>query len=75
MNVLYRNSIGILPNGNILFIRSKVKMNFYNFAAFFKNKKYKNTLHSDGFVSKTYLLAKGAKGLDRNFGVIIGEIQ
>jgi|GEM_PF-6995181 uncharacterized protein YigE (DUF2233 family) len=50
-------------------------MNFYNFAAFFKNKKYKNTLHSDGFVSKTYLLAKGAKGLDRNFGIIIGEIQ
>jgi uncharacterized protein YigE (DUF2233 family) len=41
MNVLYRNSIGILPNGNILFIRSKVEMNFYNFAAFFKKKNIK----------------------------------
>lgn len=73
-NVHIRNGVGILPNGNLLFAMSKEKINFYDFASFFKNQGRKNALYLDGFVSRTYLPSKKWKQLDGNFGVIIGEI-
>jgi uncharacterized protein YigE (DUF2233 family) len=71
----FRNGVGILPNGNLLFVMSKEKVNFHSFATFFKNKKCENALYLDGFVSKTYLPAKDANDLGGNFGVIIGEVK
>lgn len=71
-NIHIRNGVGILPNGNLLFAMSKEKVNFYNFATFFKKNGCQNALYLDGFVSKMYLPTKHWEQLDGNFGVIIG---
>ena len=71
----YRNGVGILPNGNLIFVMSKEKVNFYAFANYFKEKGCQNALYLDGFVSKTYLPAKGSEDLGGNFGVIMGEVK
>lgn len=74
-NVHIRNGVGILPNGNLLFAMSKEKINFYDFASFFKKKGCKNALYLDGFVSRTYLPSKSWEQLEGNFGVIIAEVK
>lgn len=74
-NLHIRNGVGILPNGSLLFAMSKEKINFYDFASYFKQHGCKNALYLDGFVSKTYLPAKDWEQLDGNFGVIIGQIK
>lgn len=74
-NLHIRNGVGILPNGKLLFAMSKERINFYDLATFFKQRGCQNALYLDGFVSRTYLPAKGSYQLDGNFGVIIGEIE
>lgn len=74
-NLNIRNGVGILPNGNLLFAMSKEKINFYDFAFFFKVQGCENALYLDGFVSKTYLPSENWKQLDGNFGIIIAEIE
>ena len=74
-NVHIRNGVGILPDGNILFAMSKEKVNFYDFASYFRQKGCKNALYLDGFVSRTYLPSKGWRQFEGNFGVIIGETK
>ncbi len=72
-NLHIRNGVGILPDGKLLFAMSNSKINFYDFATFFKENGCKNALYLDGFVSRTYLPSKGFHDLDGNFGVIIAE--
>lgn len=74
-NLNIRNGVGILPNGDLLFVMSKEKVNFYDFATYFKSKGCKNALYLDGFVSKTYLPSKKWKQLDGSFGVIIAVTE
>lgn len=74
-NLHIRNGVGVLPNGNLLFALSKQKINFYDFATYFKQNGCQNALYLDGFVSKTYLPEKNWKQLGGNFGVIIGETR
>jgi len=74
-NLNIRNGVGILPNGEILFAMSKEKINFYDFATYFKSQGCKNALYLDGFVSKSYLPSQNWTQLDGNFGVIIAEIK
>lgn len=74
-NLNIRNGVGILPNGSLLFAMSEYKINFYDFASYFKSHGCKNALYLDGFVSKTYLPKSGYKSLNGNFGVIIGEVE
>ena len=71
-NIHIRNAVGILATGNLLFAMSKEKINFYEFASFFKQNGCKNALYLDGFVSKTYLPSKKWTQFDGDFGVIIG---
>ena len=73
-NVHIRNGVGILPNGNLLFAISKQKINFYNFASFFKQHGCKNALYLDGFVSRIYLPNKHIIQRQGLFGIIIAEI-
>lgn len=70
-NLNIRNGVGILPNGNLIFVMSKQEINFYEFANYFKQLNCKNALYLDGFVSRTYLPEKNWEQLDGNFGVII----
>ena len=74
-NLNVRNGVGILPNGRLLFVMSKIKVNFYDFASYFKSKGCKNALYLDGFVSRTYLPSKQWNQQDGNFGVIIAETE
>ncbi|WP_298519989.1 phosphodiester glycosidase family protein [uncultured Kordia sp.] len=74
-NLNIRNGVGVLPNGNLLFAMSKEKINFYDFATYFKENGCQNALYLDGFVSKTYLPEKKYEQMDGNFGVIIGAIK
>ena len=74
-NIHIRNGVGILPNGNLLFAMSKTKINFYDFALYFKDKGCQYALYLDGFVSRTYLPSENWEQLDGNFGVIIGQTK
>lgn len=71
-NVNIRNGVGILSDGTILFAMSKEKINFYDFANYFKKSGCKNALYLDGFVSRTFLPEKKWTQTDGDFGVIIG---
>lgn len=74
-NVNIRNGVGILPNGNVLFAMSREKINFYDFAKFFKDKGCKNALYLDGFVSRAYVPSEKWEQKDNNFGVMIGVMD
>jgi uncharacterized protein YigE (DUF2233 family) len=71
-NIHIRNGVGILPDGKVLFAMSKIRVNFYDFANYFKEQGCLNALYLDGFVSRTYLPEKNWIQTDGNFGVIIG---
>jgi len=72
-NLNIRNGVGVLPNGEALFVMSKKRVNFYDFASFFKSHGCENALYLDGAISQTYILNEAEESLNRgNFGVIIG---
>lgn len=71
-NLNIRNGAGILPNGAVLFAISKEKINFYDFATFFKSRGCKNALYLDGYVSKAYCPEQNWNDLGGHFGVMIG---
>ena len=74
-NIHIRNGVGILPNGHLIFAMSKQRINFFDFANFFKNQGCKNALYLDGFISRVYLPSKNWIQEDGKLGVIIAEIQ
>ncbi len=71
-NVHIRNAVGILPDGRVLLVLSKEKINFYDLATFFKNIGCKNALYLDGFVSRIYDPENKVEQMDSKFGVMIG---
>lgn len=74
-NLNIRNGVGILPSGNIVFAMSKVPVNFYDFAIYFKSMGCKNALYLDGFVSRAYLPEKNWIQTDGNFGVMVAVTE
>lgn len=74
-NLNIRNGVGILPTGEVVFVISKVPVNFYDFAAHFKNMGCKNALYLDGFVSRAYLPEKNWVQTNGNFGVMVGVTE
>ena len=74
-NLNIRNGVGILPDGRLIFAISKVKVNFYDFAMYFKNLGCRDALYLDGFVSRMYLPEQGWEQQDGNFGVLIGVVD
>lgn len=72
-NVNIRNGVGILPDGRVIFVMSKIAVNFFDFARYFQSWGCKNALYLDGFVSKVYLPAAEWYQAGGNFGVIIAE--
>jgi uncharacterized protein YigE (DUF2233 family) len=71
-NAQIRNGVGILPDGRVLLAMSRRKINFYDFANFFKKAGCRQALYLDGYVSRTYAPAAGRPQTDGDFGVIIG---
>lgn len=74
-SVHYRNGVGVLPNGKLLFAMSKQKVNFFTFATFFKNAGCRNALYLDGYVSRTYLPEQNWEQMDGDFGVMVGVVE
>ncbi len=72
INLNIRNGVGILPDGRAVFVMSKKEINFYDFAAYFKNLGCKNALFLDGFVCRTYLPEQKWVQTDGDFGVMVG---
>ncbi|PQJ32528.1 hypothetical protein BST92_11590 [Nonlabens arenilitoris] len=71
-NLHIRNAVGILPDGRILLVQSREKINFYDLALFFKKQGCKNALYLDGFVSRIFDPENGVEQMDGRFGVMIG---
>lgn len=74
-NLNIRNGVGILPNGNIVFVMSKKEINFYSLAQLFEEMGCKNALYLDGYVSRTYLPEQNWIQTDGDFGVMIGVTE
>ncbi|MGI8787008.1 MAG: phosphodiester glycosidase family protein [Pyrinomonadaceae bacterium] len=74
-NLNIRNGVCVLDNGKIIFAISRRKINFYDFANYFKNSGCQNALYLDGFVSRMYAPEKNISQTDGNFGVIIGIVE
>ncbi len=72
VNEVVRNGVGLLPSGRLVFAISRDKVNFYDFAAYFKSLGCREALYLDGFVSRMYLPEKGWQQTDGDFGVIVG---
>jgi uncharacterized protein YigE (DUF2233 family) len=73
-NTNIRNGVGILPDGKLIFAMSKLPINFYELANFFKTSGCRNALYLDGYVSRTWLPEKNWMQTDGNFGIIIGVV-
>lgn len=74
-NLNIRNGVGVLPNGNLLFVISKEPVNFYDFATFFKDQGCENALYLDGSVSKAYVPSQNWQQMNGGFGVLIYEMK
>jgi uncharacterized protein YigE (DUF2233 family) len=74
-NLNIRSGVGILADGKVVFVLSKLPVNFYSLAEYFINLRCRNALYLDGFVSRTYLPEKNWKQTDGDFGVIIGVLD
>lgn len=74
-NVAVRNGVGILPGNRVIFAISREKINFYDFAAYFKALGCQQALYLDGYVSRLYLPQQGWQQTDGDFGVILGVAQ
>jgi uncharacterized protein YigE (DUF2233 family) len=75
LNINIRNGVGILQNGNALFVMSTYPLCFYDFAKYFADKGCKEALYLDGFVSRTYYPEENYEQLDGGFGVMIGVVR
>ena len=71
-NLNIRNGIGILKNGEAVFVMSKKEIASYDFAELFKNLGCENALYLDGLVSKSYYPSQNWIQENGNFGVMIG---
>lgn len=67
-----RNGVGILANNKVVFVLSKVEVNFYDFANFFKTLGCTQALFLDGCISQMYLPKEHWVQTDGDFGVMIG---
>ena len=50
-NTFVRNGVGVLPNGNVLFLLSLQRVTFWDFASEFRRRGVENALYLDGKIS------------------------
>lgn len=74
-NLNIRNGVGILPGNRILFAITREPMNFYDFAAWFREQGCRDALYLDGFVSRAWMPEKGWQQTDGDFGILIGVTE
>jgi prepilin-type processing-associated H-X9-DG protein len=74
-NFNFRNAVGILPSGEILFAMSKQKVTFHELASYFHSSGCVNALYLDGFVSRMYVPSLNLAQMDGDLGPIIAIWQ
>lgn len=75
-NLNIRSGVGVLPNGDVVFVLSKQPVNFYDFAAYFISLGCVNALYLDGAISQMF--EKGVnttQSCTGKFGVLIGVCE
>ena len=72
-NLNIRSGVGIIDKNHVVFVISNQRVNFYDFAALFKEEFHcKEALYLDGAISEMYLPEAGRFDDGGNFGPIIG---
>ena len=71
-NYFIRNGLGITPDKKLIFAISENRVNFYDFAKFFKDQGCTDALFLDGYVSKAFIPEKNIFQTDGELGVLIG---
>ncbi|MCB0643585.1 MAG: phosphodiester glycosidase family protein [Phaeodactylibacter sp.] len=75
-NRFIRSGVGMINDNTLVFVISKEPVNFYEFAAVFKDHfGCWNALYLDGGISKMYLPALQRYEMDGQFGLLIGVLQ
>lgn len=72
-NTHIRNGVGVDNEGNIVFVISKKRTNFYTFGSLFKEQlNCKNALYLDGFISEMYVKGLSKENeFNRKFATIL----
>lgn len=72
-----RNGVAVSPDGTMIyFVKSEIPMNFYDFAAIFKETLgVENALYLDGRISRMFDVETGRNDLGASMGPIIGIVQ
>lgn len=71
-NLNVRNGVGILPNGNAVFVISRSQVSFFDIAEYFQKLGCQNALYLDGFVSRLYAPKQNWWQTQGQMGPIIG---
>lgn len=75
-NLNIRSGVGIVNSREVVFAISDNLVNFYEFAAFFRDKLgCKNALFLDGTISRMFIKENNRYALDGDFGAMIGVTQ
>jgi|GEM_PF-45365 len=70
-----RNGVGKTHTGDIVFVKSDVPVNFYDFASLFKDHlKANNALYLDGVISRLYSTELGRNDFGPKMGPIVGVV-
>lgn len=71
-----RNGVGVTPSGEVVFVKSDARVNFHDFALFFRDRLgARNALFLDGSISRAYVPALQRHDRGRRMGPIVGAIQ
>lgn len=72
----FRNGVGVCADGQIKFVNSDEMVNFYNFAALFKDElNCPNALFLDGGIASALYAPDIKQKDDKNMGVMIGVVE
>jgi uncharacterized protein YigE (DUF2233 family) len=71
-----RNGVGVTAGGDVVFVISETRVNFFEFASFFKDiLQCPNALYLDGSISSLYLAGTGRNDASAWLGPIIGVVE
>jgi uncharacterized protein YigE (DUF2233 family) len=73
---LVRNGVGVTEAGEVVFVISETRVNFFEFASFFKYALHcPNALYLDGSISSLYLAASGRNDASAWLGPMVGVTE
>jgi uncharacterized protein YigE (DUF2233 family) len=74
-NMVIRNGVGILPNGDILCVISNTEVTLFEIAEYFVRAGCKNALYLDGYVSRLYAPSLKRDDVQGTLGPILAVVE